>query len=167
MADVKTKPTRVTAAEFIARIPDPVRRADAGALVKIFKRVTGEPPVMWGPSIIGFGSYHYKYESGREGDMCLVGFSPRSTAFVVYVHAASIGEARLARLGKHKLAGGCLHVKRLADIDVAVLEQLVRATADHTRSQHDASPRPKRAVSRITTPKQPAPPTAKPSRARR
>ena len=136
MAESKTKPTSVTAGEFIARVPDPVRRADAAALVRIFQRASGEPPVMWGPSIVGFGKYHYKYESGREGDVCLVGFSPRSAALVLYARSGAKGEeARLAALGKYKTGKGCLYVKRLADLDVKALEALVRASADHMRER--------------------------------
>ena len=136
MGESKTKPTSTSAAAFIARVSDPVRRADAEALVRIFQRATGEPPVMWGPSIVGFGAYHYKYESGREGDMCLVGFSPRSSALVLYARSGAKGEAaRLAALGTYKSSGGCVYVKRLADIDEKVLEELVRASADHTREQ--------------------------------
>src|SRR4051812_39489298 len=136
MAEAKTKPTNVTAAEFIARVPDPVRRADAEALVRIFQRATGEPAVMWGPSIVGFGKYHYKYESGREGDMCLVGFSPRTSALVLYARSGADGEEeRLARLGKYKGGKGCLYVKRLADLDVAALEELLRASANHMRER--------------------------------
>ena len=136
MGESKTKPTSMTASEFIARVPDPDRRADAEALVRIFERASGEPAVMWGPSIVGFGSYHYKYESGREGDMCLVGFSPRSAALVLYAKSGAKGEAgRLAKLGKYKGSTGCLYVKRLADIDEKALEELVRASADHNRGR--------------------------------
>ncbi|MEO8550022.1 MAG: DUF1801 domain-containing protein, partial [Kofleriaceae bacterium] len=137
MVEAKTKPTTTSAAQFIARVPDPARRADAESLVQIFQRATGEPPVMWGPSIVGFGAYHYTYESGREGDMCLVGFSPRSTSLVLYARSGAKGEeARLAKLGKYKSSTGCLYVKRLADIDAKVLEQLVRASAAHTKKEH-------------------------------
>ena len=132
MGESKTKPTRVTASEFIARVPDPDRRADAKALVRIFERASGEKAVMWGPSIIGFGSYHYKYESGREGDMCRTGFSPRKAKHSLYVSCNCKGEedpaftALLARLGKHSRGdGGCLYVNKLADIDVAVLEEMI------------------------------------------
>jgi hypothetical protein len=161
MAESKTKPTGVTAGEFIARVPDPVRRADAEALVQIFQRATGEPPIMWGPSIVGFGKYHYKYESGREGDMCLVGFSPRSAALVLYARSGAKGEeARLAALGKYKGDKGCLYVKRLADIDVKTLEELVRASANHTRerSQCDVcvTNRAEKAAKRAATPKRAA-----------
>lgn len=126
----------MTAASFIAGVTDPERRKDATALVKLFQRATGEKPVMWGSSIIGFGSYHYKYDSGREGDMCLVGFSPRSSALVLYVRSGADGEdARLAKLGKYKSGAGCLYVKRVADLDAGVLEELVRASAEHTRAK--------------------------------
>jgi hypothetical protein len=152
---LKTKPTKLTAAGFIARVPDPARRSDAEALVKIFARATGEPPVMWGPSIVGFGSYHYKYESGREGDMCLVGFSPRSTALVLYARSGAKGEdARLATLGTYKSDGGCLYVKRLADVDVKTLEDLVRASADHKRGPKQAAP--KQVAPKKSAPKQAA-----------
>lgn len=137
MAESKTKPTSGSAAAFIARVADPGRRADAEALVEIFQRATGEPAVMWGPSIVGFGAYHYKYESGREGDMCLVGFSPRSSALVLYARSGAKGEdKRLAALGKHKTGSGCIYVKRLADLDLEILEELVRASADHMRARH-------------------------------
>ena len=137
---LKTQPTKLTAAAFLARVPDPVRRGDAEALVKIFERATGEPPVMWGPSIVGFGTHHYKYASGREGDMCLVGFAPRSTALVLYARTGAPGEdARLAKLGTYKTEGGCLYVKRLADVDVKTLEALVRASAEHKRAPAQAS----------------------------
>lgn len=136
MADSKTKPTSSSVAAFIARVADQGRRADAASLVDIFRRATGEPPVMWGASIVGFGQYHHKYESGREGDMCLVGFSPRSAALVLYARSQADGEeARLARLGKFKSGAGCLYVKRLADLDTAVLEELVRASANHMRAR--------------------------------
>ena len=154
MADVKTQPTQLTAADFIARVPDPARRADAEALVKIFARATGEPPVMWGPSIVGFGAYHYKYESGREGDMCLVGFSPRSTALVLYARSGAKGEdARLAKLGTYKSDGGCIYVKRLGDVDVETLEEVVRASAAHKRkSSHGGTTKAEGGAKQATPP---------------
>jgi hypothetical protein len=136
MADAKTRPTALAPAAFIAKVADAGRRADAAALLRIFERATGEKAVMWGPSIIGFGTYHYRYESGREGDMCLAGFSPRASALVLYVLSKADGEAdRLARLGKHKLGKGCLYIARLADVDTAGLEDLVRVSAAHTRER--------------------------------
>jgi hypothetical protein len=122
MAENKTKPTKLSVATFIDTLPDPARRADAKAIVKLMQSATGEKPKMWGPSVIGFGSYHYKYESGREGDMPLIGFSPRKAANVLYgLHASSDSEALLAKLGKHTTGKGCVYIKKLADVDQQVL----------------------------------------------
>src|SRR5271167_4904280 len=126
MAENKTKPTTIGVAAFIDDIADPTRRTDAKALVKLMQGVSGEKPRMWGPSIVGFGSCHYKYESGREGDMPLVGFSPRKTASVLYGAIGFAGaEKLLAQLGKHTMGKGCLYIKKLADVDQKVLETLV------------------------------------------
>jgi hypothetical protein len=126
MADNKTKPTEVSVAAFIDALTDGPRRADAKALVKLMQSATGEKPKMWGPSIIGFGSYHYTYESGREGDVPLAGFSPRKAATVLYgVTGFGDSEALLAKLGKHTTGKGCLYIKKLADVDQNVLEALV------------------------------------------
>jgi hypothetical protein len=134
MAEAKTKPTQLSPHRFLAAVSDPKRRADADELVRIFGRATGEKPVMWGTSIVGFGKYHYRYESGREGDMCLAGFSPRSAALVLYALSGAKEEAGLlARLGKFKRSKACLYVKRLDDVDRKVLEDLVRVGASHTR----------------------------------
>ena len=125
MADNKTKPTKLSVAAFIAALTDPTRRADAKALVKLMQSAAGEKPTMWGPSIIGFGSYHYKYESGREGDMPLIGFSPRKAANVLYgMTGSSDSKALLAKLGKHTTGKGCLYIKKLADVDQQVLEAM-------------------------------------------
>jgi Domain of unknown function (DU1801) len=126
MADNKTKPTKLSVAAFVDALTDDTRRADAKALVKLMQSATGEKPKMWGPSIIGFGSYHYTYESGREGDMPLAGFSPRKAATVLYgMTGFSDSAALLAKLGKHTTGGGCLYIKKLADVDRKVLEALV------------------------------------------
>src|SRR5882672_7900441 len=101
MAENKTKPTKLSVAAFIEGLTDQTRRADAKALVKLMQGATGEKPKMWGPSIIGFGSYHYTYETGREGDSPIVGFSPRKAATVLYNMAGDKREALLAELGKH------------------------------------------------------------------
>jgi hypothetical protein len=130
MAESKTKPTNLSAAAFIDALTDEVRRADAKALVKLMHRVTGEKPKMWGPSIIGFGSHHYRHESGREGDVPLAGFSPRKAATVLYgLLGTEESEALLAKLGKHTTSKGCLYIKKLADVDQKVLEALVVASA--------------------------------------
>ena len=126
MPDNKTKPTKMSAAEFIDAIADQTKRADAKALVKLMQSATGEKPKMWGPSIIGFGTYHYIYDTGREGDMPLACFSPRKAAIVVYnLTSSKDSKALLAKLGKHTVSGSCTHIKKLADVDQKVLEALV------------------------------------------
>ncbi len=136
MADNKTKPTKLSVAAFIGAITDPTQRADAKALVKLMQSATGEKPKMWGPSIIGCGSYHYTYDSGREGDMPLIGFSPRKAATVVYVTGLSDSKALLAKLGKHTTGGGCLYIKKLADVDQQVLQALVAKSVAAIRARH-------------------------------
>src|SRR5579862_4263091 len=113
MADNKTKPTKVTVASFIDAITDETRRAEAKLLVKLMESATGEDPKMWGTSIIGFGSYHYTYDSGREGDMPLAGFSPRKAATVLYgMTLGGSAEELLAKLGRHTTGKGCLYIKQ-------------------------------------------------------
>jgi len=126
MADNKTKPTKFSVASFIDALTDLVRRSDAKALIKVMKNAAGEKPRMWGPSIIGFGSCHYKYESGREGDMPVIASSPRKAATVLY-GVTGFGEAKalLAKLGKHSTGKGCLYIKNLADVDQHILETLI------------------------------------------
>jgi hypothetical protein len=139
MADNKTKPTKLSVAAFIGALTDETRRADAKALVKLVQSATGEKPAMWGPSIIGFGSYHYTYESGREGDMPLAGFSPRKAATVLYgLMASGESQALRAALGKHTSGKGCLYIKKLADVDQKVLFALVAKSVAAKRAQHAA-----------------------------
>jgi len=126
MAENKTKPTEVSVAAFIEAITDEGKRADAKALAKLMQSASGEKPKMWGPSIIGFGSCHYKYESGREGDTPAIAFSPRKAASVLYGLIGFNGaEALLAKLGKHTTGKGCLYIKKLSDVDPKVLETLM------------------------------------------
>ena len=137
MADNKTKPTGSSAAAFIDALTDRNSRADAKALVKLMQSATGEKPKMWGPSIIGFGSYHYTYESGREGDAPLIGFSPRKAATVLYgATGCGDSEALLAKLGKHSTGKGCLYIKKLADVDQKVLETLVVKSVAAKRARY-------------------------------
>ena len=125
MAENKTKPTKLSVAAFIAAIADPAKRTDAKVLVKLLQSAAGEKPKMWGPSIIGFGSYHYRYESGREGDMPMIAFSPRKAATVLYnMIGSSDSAALLAKLGKHTTGKGCLYIKKLADVDQQVLKDM-------------------------------------------
>src|SRR5579864_3916820 len=123
MAENKTKPTKLSVSTFIDAITDEGRRADAKALVKLMQKAAGEKPKMWGPSIIGFGSYHYTYDSGREGDMPVVAFSPRKAATVLY--GLSDAEALLPKLGKHTRGKGCVYIKKLSDVDEEVLKTMV------------------------------------------
>ena len=134
MAENKTKPTGSSVNAFIKALPEP-RRGDAKALVRIMQSVSHEKPKMWGPSIIGFGSYHYRYDSGREGDMPLTCFSPRSSATVVY-NMGSADKALLKRLGKHVLSGSCLHIKKLSDVDLEVLKTLITDSFAQMRTKH-------------------------------
>jgi len=132
MAENKTKPTKVSVAAFIDALTDQSRRTDAKALVKLMQKAAGEKPKMWGPSIIGFGSHHYTYDTGREGDMPLVAFSPRKAATVLY--GLSDSEALLPKLGKHTRGKGCVYIKKLADVDQKVLETMVaKAVAGRSR----------------------------------
>lgn len=132
MADNKTKATNVSVSAFIDAITDEGRRADAKALVKLMQKASGEKAKMWGPSIIGFGSHHYVYDSGREGDMPLIGFSPRKSATVLY--GLSSAEALLPKLGKHTRGKGCIYIKKLADVDQKVLETMAaKAVAGRAR----------------------------------
>src|SRR5919106_532368 len=123
MAENKTKPTSQDVSRFLDSVPDERRREDAKTLCRTMQQITGEPPVLWGPSIVGFGSYHYRYESGREGDAPLAGFSPRKANLVVYLVGGV--EDRypklLEQLGPHKTGKGCLYLKRLDDVDHAAL----------------------------------------------
>ena len=136
MAENKTKPTKQSAAAFIDAITDGTRRADAKALVRLMQGATGEKAMMWGPSIVGFGSCHYVYESGREGDMPLVGFSPRKAATVLYgLMGSGESEALLVKLGKHTTGKGCLYINKLADVDQKVLEKMVVKAVAARRSR--------------------------------
>jgi len=123
MAENKTKATEASVESFIESLPE-ARRQDAAALVKLMQSVSRQKPKMWGASIIGFGSHHYRYDSGREGDMPLICFSPRKSGNVVY-NMGSAEKTLLEKLGKHKLSGSCLHISRLSDVDAKVLKTLV------------------------------------------
>lgn len=129
-AELKTKATEVSVADFIAAVADTRRREEAEVIDAMHRRVTGVEPKMWGPSIIGYGSYNYKYDSGREGTMCRAGFSPRKAAMTIYLmgnyaNRQPEADALFARLGKHKTGASCLYINKLADVDAGVLEELV------------------------------------------
>lgn len=124
MAEIKTRPTDVSVDVCLNDVEHPVRRADGKAVRAMMEHVTGQPAVMWGPSIVGFGSYHYRYASGHESDMCRVGFSPRASNLALYVGGFPEFEELLAKLGKHQRAKACLYVNKLADVDLSVLEEI-------------------------------------------
>src|SRR5215467_7082401 len=139
MAENKTVPTKSSVREFVASIADTARRADAETLVQMMKDVTGFEPVMWGPAIIGFGSYHYRYESGREGDMLQIGFSPRKAAIALYnATQGTDAQALLAGLGKYTTGKGCLYIKKLSDVDREVLKAMLVKSLASVRGRHDA-----------------------------
>src|SRR6201989_406297 len=123
--------TGASVAEFLARIPEPQRREDARRLCAVMENITGEPPAMWGTSIMGFGAYHYRYASGHEGDSALAGFSPRRAHLAIYLvgEFADRHQAALARLGPHKTGKGCLYIKRLDDVDLDALRELIDRSA--------------------------------------
>jgi hypothetical protein len=138
MAGNKTHVTATDPAEFLASVEHPTRRADAEVLMKLMTRVTGCPPRMWGSSIIGFGRYHYRYDSGREGDFMLTGFSPRKASTVVYVLPGydDIGD-QLDALGKHRRGKSCLYINKLADVDLDVLEHIVSGAVARMRQRYE------------------------------
>ena len=134
MAENKTQATAASVDAYLAAITDERRRADCARLVDLMRRVTGCKPVMWGTGIVGFGRYRYRYESGRTGEMCVTGFSSRKTGLSIYLVSESPGQQDLlARLGKHKMGKSCLGVKRLADLNLQVLERLVAESVAETK----------------------------------
>lgn len=140
MAENKTKATEVSVDAFIDSVENETRRADARTLVALFTRLSGRPAKMWGPSIIGFGTYHYRYDSGREGDMPMAAFSPRKANLVLYVGGTCDRRPDLmAKLGKHRIGKSCLYVNKLADLDLGVLEELIAADIAHTRENYDTT----------------------------
>jgi hypothetical protein len=136
MAENKTQLTRASVNDFLDGIENEVRREDARMLVAMMKRVTGVKPQMWGPSIIGFGIQHYKYESGREGDMPRIGFSPRKGNLALYMLTGP-GREALARLGKHKTGVSCLYINKLSDVDMKVLEEMAADTWKRSNEHPD------------------------------
>jgi len=137
MADNKTKPTNASVEDYIASRANEEQKADCKTLMAIFKKLTKHQPKMWGPSIVGYGSYRYTYESGRSGEMCLTGFAIRGRQLVVYLDAEGAEQrVLLSRLGKHKMGKACLYFKRLGDIDRSVLEQLVVGSIAQTKRRY-------------------------------
>ena len=137
-AENKTKATRQSVDAFINSIEDKDKRADAKKVAAIMQKVTGSKAAMWGSSIVGYGQYHYKYDSGREGDLMLVGFSPRKQALTIYIIAGFRQfESLMEKLGKFKSGKSCLYIKRLSDIDEKVLEQLIAESVKYVRKTYE------------------------------
>lgn len=139
MYEAKTKPTASNVGAYLEAIPEEGRRRDCQQLAALMERVTGCPPVLWGTSIVGFDRYHYRYASGHEGDSCVVGFAARKGDISLYLMGGYEGaEALLARLGKHRTGKACLYIKRLEDVQLPVLEQLVARAVAFIRARYPA-----------------------------
>ncbi|MFN3235586.1 MAG: DUF1801 domain-containing protein [Pseudomonadales bacterium] len=133
----KTQPTKASVTKFLNNIEHDTRRADGKRLLELFKEITGEKPVMWGDSIVGFGQYHYKYASGREGDFLMTGFSPRKSNLSLYVmDGFKQRDQLLAKLGKHKTSVACLYINKLSDVDESVLKQLIQKSYEHMQKTY-------------------------------
>jgi Domain of unknown function (DU1801) len=151
MAELKTKKTEVSVESFLNAVADVKQRADAFQLVELLKDITGEEPEMWGPTIVGFGDYHYVYESGHEGDCCLTGFSPRKGNLVLYFMAGYFesAEALLKKLGKCKTSKGCMYIKKLEDVDLTVLRKMIEANIKRLSNM----PKPEKKTTPSKTPR--------------
>ena len=140
MAINKTQPTMVKLADFISTVEDAGRRSDCREIAKLMRKVTGKNGKMWGNGLVGFGQYHYRYESGREGDWFLTGFAPRKQALTLYVMSGFDScQPLMDKLGKFKIGKSCLYVKSLDDIDRSVLEQLLTSSVEHVRASYQTS----------------------------
>lgn len=136
MTENKTQATTASVDDYIAAIADELKRKDTQTLLDLLKKITGDTPVLWGDGIIGFGSYHYQYESGREGDMPLIGFSPRKREFALYIMSGFEQlKAHLNKLGKHKAGKSCLYIKRLSDININALSELMKESVAIIKSE--------------------------------
>ncbi len=141
MAKLKTTPNNLNVEDFLNAVEHDTRREDSFVVLQMMKDITGEAPQMWGTSIIGFGNYHYKYDSGREGDWFLTGFSPRKKSLTIYMMGSASASSReeiLSRLGKHKTGRGCLYINKLTDVDLEVLAELIRAGVAALKEKYPA-----------------------------
>ena len=138
MADNKTRPTRASVTAFMAAIEDRKMRTDAKQVAAMMRRATGKRARMWGPSIVGYGSYHYRYASGREGDYMITGFSPRRQALTIYIMPGfDRFQGLMSKLGKYTTGKSCLYIKRLADVDETVLERLIDESVKYMRAHYE------------------------------
>ena len=137
MAEQKTKPPEQSVESFLDKLPDQKVREDCIALIRLMKKATGAAPKMWGAGIVGFGKYHYKYDSGHEGDSCLTGFSPRKQNISLYLMPGLTDHPdSLKKLGKHKAGKGCLYIKKLEDVNFDILENLVKQSVDFLKKKY-------------------------------
>jgi Domain of unknown function (DU1801) len=137
MADIKTKKTDESFVKFLNTVQGETKRKDCFAIAEMMKTISKCEPKMWGTAIIGFGSYHYKYESGHEGDMCMIGFSPRKQNITLYISGGINNHPELLeKLGKHKTSKGCLYINKLSDIDFEILKKLIKAAFIHMKNKH-------------------------------
>jgi len=135
--ELKTKATKSSVEKFLNSIESEQKRDDAYAILSMMQKATKEEPKMWGPSIIGFGTYHYKYDSGHEGDMCMIGFSPRKAALTLYVLMGFDGyDELMLKLGKYKTSKACLYIKKLEDVDMKVLKKLITLSVKYTNTKY-------------------------------
>lgn len=134
MAELKTKLNNASVNKFLKGVGDKKKQEDSFKVLELMKKVTKEVPKMWGPSIVGFGSYHYKYESGREGDMCITGFSPRKQNLTIYIMPGfEKFDSLMKKLGKYKTGVSCLYIKKLEDVDLKVLKQLITESVKYMK----------------------------------
>lgn len=137
MAENKTKPTSLKAEDFISQVENPQKRSDSLKVMEMMKEITGKEPVMWGSSLIGFDQYHYKYDSGREGDSLMVGFSPRKQALTIYIMPGfERFDDLMQKLGKYKTGKACLYIKKLEDIDLSILRELISESVKYMRKKY-------------------------------
>jgi hypothetical protein len=135
MAEAKTRPTKESVKGFLAKVPDEARRADCEVILELMRKATGEEPVMWGTSIVGFGRYLQEYANGRTSEWPIIGFSPRKTDLTLYLVLGSAEVSDLmAKLGKHKTSKACLYIKRLSDVDMKVLTQLIKKSVEKMKA---------------------------------
>jgi len=138
MSENKTKATTTSVQAFLKEVANETRRNDSYVLLKLFQKITGHPPVLWGTSLIGFDRYHYTYDTGREGDMMLAGFSPRKQHLAIYNTGFKRYPELMDRLGRYKAAKSCFYITKLSDIDIDVLSELIKSGYDHMKNKYNS-----------------------------
>lgn len=139
MAELKTKKSNASVNSFLSKVKNNQRREDSFKVLEMMKEITGEEPKMWGPSIVGFGSYHYKYDSGREGDWMIIGFSPRAQSLTLYIMSGfKKYDELMSKLGKHKTGKSCLYISKLEDVDTATLKRLIKSSVQSMKKRYPA-----------------------------